>query len=243
MQKVALQLGPHVIHERVIDSGKDTSVILVHGLGVSGDYYLPFAKLFAKYYNVYIIDLPGYGTTPKPPKPLSIVELSDVLIDYLLQKKLKTAVAVGQSMGCQIITHAAVKEPTFISKLILLAPTVNKKERSVLMQSYRLLQDTFHEPLTATMLVLRDYARMGLRRYLETTHYMIADRIEDSLKQCRQPILIVRGEKDKIVPRKWAAMLSTIKHRYTLIEMPNAPHLLQYKKPKELVAICRDFLK
>lgn len=224
-------------------TGKKTPLVLVHGLGVSGDYFLPFAAQIEASYDVYIVDLPGYGKTPKPYPPLAITELSQVLLDYIAMKKLTNVIVTGQSMGCQIIARAVARNPAPFSKMILLAPTVNRNERQFIAQTLRLLQDTLHEPLSATLLVLRDYIRMGLRRYLATTKDMIADHIEIQLAACQLPVLIVRGEKDSIVPRDWAAYLAGLNADCALAEIANAPHLLHYKKPQELVAVCRRFIE
>jgi pimeloyl-ACP methyl ester carboxylesterase len=242
IKKTILQLGTNVIHERVVASGAKTPLILVHGLGVSGDYYLPFAEKMKAFYDIYIIDLPGYGKTPKPYPPLTIDELANVLLEYIATKNISDAVAIGQSMGCQIVAQAAARQPQRFQKLILLSPTVNQFERTFLTQSLRLVQDTLREPPSVVFIVLRDYLRMGLRRYLLTTKSMLADHIEETLTKCPQPVLVVRGKKDTIVPHRWAAVLTENKER-TLVEMQDAPHLLQYKKPRELVAICRQFIE
>ncbi|MDB5187266.1 MAG: alpha/beta hydrolase [Candidatus Saccharibacteria bacterium] len=215
----------------------------MHGLGVSGEYYLPFAEEVNDFYDVYIIDLPGYGNTPKPDQPLTIKELSIVLHAYIAQKKLSNVIVVGQSMGCQIIAHAVADNPTPFSKMILLAPTVNKNERRFFIQSFRLLQDALREPPSATLLVMRDYIRMGIRRYLFTTKNMIADHIEKTLAHCQIPVLIVYGKNDKIVPADWVNYLTKNNPNCTSVAVSNAPHLLHYKKPQELIEICRRFIE
>ena len=238
-----IQIGSHVIHEQVSASGQETSIILVHGLGVSGKYFEPFAEHLSKHYDVYNIDLPGYGKTSKPYPALTITELSDVLLDYIEEKRFRKVILIGQSMGCQIVAHAGAKNPSMIHKMILLAPSVNKNERNAVMQTYRLIQDIFHEPISATALVFGEYIRMGIRRYIQSANYMLNDHIEQTLQYYTQPVLIVRGKKDKIVPYDWATHLSRLHQNYVLKEMADAPHLLHYKKPQELVSICRRFIE
>ncbi len=242
MNKKPMQLDTHTIHEQVSMSPSKTQLVLVHGLGVSGDYYHPFAEQMVHLYDIHIIDLPGFGKTPKPRSTLTIEELAQVLIDYIEEKQLKDVVIVGQSMGCQIIAHAVAAQPALFRRMILLAPTVNKDERHVLRQTYRLIQDVFFEPPSAVLLVLRDYMRMGLRRYLSTTKHMIADHIEKTLNRCPLPILIVRGKNDKIVPHDWVHYLSQAGPNRTMVEIAHSPHLLHYKTPEELVDICQHFI-
>jgi pimeloyl-ACP methyl ester carboxylesterase len=243
MKRIAIKLGSHTIHLRTIVTGARQPVVLVHGLGVSGTYFLPFAKELAQHYDVYIIDLPGYGKTPKPRRALTITELAGLVTSFITTQNLPEVIAIGQSMGCQIVAQACVAQPTLFKKAILLAPTVNNKERSVRTQALRLLQDTLHEPLPVTGIVMSDYVRMGVGRYLTTSRYMVEDHIEDTLKHCQVPVSIIRGRQDKIVPYDWFTLLSHLPAVEQATELSNAPHLLHYKKPKELMRLCRQFIE
>jgi len=224
-------------------SNKNTSIILVHGLGVSGDYYIKYAQKLAPYYDVYIIDLPGYGKTPKPSAPLNVAQLAQVLQTYLSTTGLVNMVIVGQSMGCQIVAHTIKLSPSLFSKALLLAPTVNSKERTVFMQALRLWQDTFRETIKVNSIVFINYARMGMRRFLVTSKYMVDDHIEDTVSDISLPILYVSGSRDVIAPTLWTTYLAGITKKGSSIEINAAPHLLQYQKPDELVSITREFIE
>lgn len=217
-------------------------IVLVHGIGVSSRYFLPFAEELAKYYDVRVLDLPGYGTTPDPKRTLSIAELGGVVAAYIQQELSGSAVLVGHSMGCQIVAHTARNYPQLCDKLILLGPTVNKWERTRRMQAWRLLQDIMREPPYVNALVLGDYLRMGIGRYWRTLCSMISDKIEETLIGCSLPVLIVRGEWDPIVSAEWAAYLEDRLADARVEEIPRVAHVIQYKKPRELAAVVQKFL-
>lgn len=217
-------------------------LVLVHGIGVSSRYFLPLAEELAKTYDVTVLDLPGYGTAPDPKHTLSIPELGGVVAAYIEQAGLAPAVLIGHSMGCQIIAHTARQRPELCGRLILLGPTVNKWERSRRMQAWRLLQDVLREPLRVSLLVLSDYLRMGVGRYLRTSRSMIADKIEETLADCRLSALIVRGKKDPIVSAEWVRYLANQLSDAQVLELSNAPHVVQYKKPQELAYILRQYI-
>jgi pimeloyl-ACP methyl ester carboxylesterase len=219
------------------------SVILVHGIGVSGRYFLPFANELAKIYNVIVVDLPGYGKTPKPDHALSIAELADFIINCTKQLKLEGSVILGHSMGSQIVAHVVKQQPQLYSKVVLLAPTVYAKERNLLMQTVRLLQDSLHEPIKAATVIFPDYLRMGIGRYLTTCRYMLEDRIEETLTRCTNPTLIMRGTNDKIVPEEWAIYLDRAMPNSMLRHVHNAPHALQLGQPDLVAEMCRDFIE
>ncbi|MFZ1250443.1 MAG: alpha/beta hydrolase [Candidatus Microsaccharimonas sp.] len=240
MKKDSLTVNIYQINAWHMPSNKP-SILLVHGIGVSSEYYFPFMNQLASDFDVHSIDLPGYGKTPKPKKTLSIQDLSDIVVGYAEQTG-KTFTLVGQSMGCQVVTHAANTAPHLFTRLILIAPTTNKKERSLLQQAVRLGQDTLHESFAANRVVFRNYLRMGMVRYIETAHMMVNDQLEETIAKVTIPILIVTGEKDKIAPYEWGLYLVAKASSAEIVELKSAPHLLQFAKPDELAALTRDFV-
>lgn len=222
---------------------KGEAIVLIHGIGVSGNYFMPFAKLLAGRYDVHVLDMPGYGKTPNPPHPLAPFEQADVAAEYIQKMKLAPAIIVGQSMGCQTAAQLARRHPRLCKKLLLIGPTVNKWERTLPRQAFRLLIDTFREPLKMNLVILHDYLHMGLAAYLVTSRFMIADHIEVSLKHIRVPVCIVRGGHDGIAPAKWTQYLAKIAEQGEAYHVPGAAHNVQFSKPKELLKACEAFLK
>lgn len=218
-------------------------VVLLHGIGVSGEYFLPFAEELARTCRVYVLDLPGYGTTPKPKRALNITELSVVVSQFLEDRGIVAAVLTGHSMGCQVALRIAEHTPEQVSKLVLLAPTVNDRERHAVWQLARLVQDSCIEPPTVTAQLLRDYARFGVWRYLQTVRYMLRDRPENRLSGCMQPTLVMRGEKDAIVPQVWAQRIADGLPDAQYVELPGQPHAIHYAAPVSLAKTCSHFIR
>lgn len=219
-------------------------VILVHGIGVSGTYFTPFAEALAARYDVRLIDLPGYGRTPRPDHALSIGELADVLAAYMAATVHGKATVIGHSMGCQIAVRVALKHPLMCKNIVLIGPTVTKWERNLPLQALRLLQDTLREPLAVNTIIASDYLRMGGGRYLQTARHMMRDPIENDLLRCKLPVLIVRGGNDRIASRRWATYLAGHAKKYAQVaEIAGSPHVVQFVKPNELLRVCEPFFK
>ena len=219
------------------------SVVLVHGIGVSSAYFVPLAKELEQNFNVFALDLPGYGTTPKPKKALTIPQLADVVHLFILANHLTHATLIGHSMGCQIIAHLRDIQDGSVAKLILLAPTVNKNERSIVMQGIRLFQDTFRESPAANFVIFKEYAKMGPFRYLQTSRLMVRDIIETTMQKGTLPALIVNGEKDPIVPGPWTHFLSQSSPNVTRKEINSVPHAFHFSYPEKTAAVCETFIK
>lgn len=218
-------------------------VLLVHGIGVAGDYFLPFAQQLAAEYDVHVIDMPGYGKTPRPDHALPPIELADVAAQYLMISGLQNTTVIGQSMGCQTAAHMARRHTELCKNLILIGPTVNKFERSLVVQALRLFQDSFREPMSANKIIFRDYLRMGPDWFLKTAVYMVGDHIEETLKNVSIPVRIARGTNDAIASKTWVEYLKGLNKNITVREVKDGPHNIQYTHPKELFVVCSDFLK
>ena len=217
-------------------------VILLHGIGVSEKYFRPLARELSSRYRVISLNLPGYGETKRPARALNLDELAEVVAMYILQENIIRPIIIGQSMGCQIAVRLSIKTDIQVRKLVLISPTVNRQERSAPTQFFRLLQDSLREPLSVNRILIADYLRFGFRRYLQTQHAMINDSIETILEACKLPVLVVRGERDKIVPSNWAEFLGSTLEDGALVEVKCGPHNLQYTHPKEVAKLCADFI-
>ncbi|WP_313816456.1 alpha/beta hydrolase [Citricoccus sp.] len=218
-------------------------VVLVHGIGMSGEYFLPFAHTLATDHDVFALDLPGYGTTPTPPRALTVPELGEVLAQVIRALGLDGAVVVGHSMGCQIVVDTLARNPGLCAGYVLIGPTVDPAAHSLPALAWRLLRDSFGEPAANNAVVLRNYLRMGPLRYLRTARHMLADRIEEAIIRCEIPGLVVRGDRDPIAPHGWAVDLVRLAPDAGLVEIPDAPHAVQYNRPHDLAAACARFLK
>ena len=84
-------------------------VVLVHGLVVSSRYMIPLAARLAAHAHVYAPDLPGFGKSDHPERPLKIAGLADALAGWMRATGLARAALIGNSMGCQVIAELALR--------------------------------------------------------------------------------------------------------------------------------------
>ncbi|GAA4918250.1 alpha/beta hydrolase [Membranihabitans marinus] len=209
---------------------------------MSAEYFLPFAHALSATHDVYALDLPGYGRTPKPARALTVPELSEVVADVIAALQLQAPVVVGHSMGCQIVTNLVASHPGLCAGYILIGPTVDPEARSLPGQAFRLLRDMLREPPSSNAVVLRSYFQMGPLRYLRTAKYMLADHTEEAIPQCQVPGLVVRGARDPIASSEWVRELVQLAPDGALVEIPGGPHAVQHNRAAQLAAACLPFL-
>ena len=218
------------------------AVVLVHGIGVSRRYLEPTLEELAPSFRAYAPDLPGWGASEKPRRPLAIPELADVLVAWLDSAGLEAPTLVANSMGCQIVVDLAARVPERAARLVLVGPTIDPGARTMKRQALRLVRDSLAEPPSLVALIARDYLRFGPRRFATTARYALADRIEPKLPRVEAPTLVVRGSSDAIVLQRWAEEVARLLPRGELAVVPGRAHAVNFNAPVALAALVRAFV-
>lgn len=218
------------------------AVVLVHGLGLSGRYMIPTAARLAPDYRVYVPDLPGFGDSGKPPQVLDVPGLADALAAWMQAAGLDRAALLGNSFGCQIIADLAARYPERVDRAVLQGPTTPPGRRTWLQQFVHWRQNSPYNPPSLGPITRSDYRKAGLWRLFWTTHDFLQDRVEEKLPRIRAPVLVVRGSRDPIIPRRWAEAVARLVPHGQLVEIPGVAHTLVYTAPLELVRVTRPFL-
>lgn len=221
----------------------DTNLIMVHGLAISSTYFEPVAEILAKNHNIYIPDLPGFGKSGETKRILSIKELAKALKHLIDALKLKKAIFIGNSFGCQVVVEFAYSYPERVESLILIGPTVDPKERTLIKQVQALLKDSKLEPKWQQKVANKDYKRAGIGRILKTTWFAMRDKVEEKLPSIKVPTLVIRGTKDPFVSKRWAKEAAGLLPQGMLSEVSNKGHTLNSNAPMELAEEVEDFLK
>lgn len=232
------------VYERYAERRDGPVVVLVHGIGVSGRYFLPTAGRLASRCRVYVPDLPGFGRSGRLRGRPTVPRLAGALYAWLDEAGLERPDAlVANSFGCQLIVELAARRPERVARLVLVGPTVDRHARSLPRQAARLALDSFREPPGLWAVELADYAlhlvKSGPAGFVE----MVRDTVEEKLARVEAPTLVVRGARDPIVPRPWAEEVAVRLPRGRLVEVPGVPHAVNYTAPDVLARLTLDFLR
>jgi pimeloyl-ACP methyl ester carboxylesterase len=218
-------------------------VVLVHGYGMSSRYMVPIAKRLAAEGTVYAPDLPGHGRSEDPARTLSMSELADFLCAWMDAAAIEKAAFLGNSMGCQILAELAFRHPRRVDRLILVSPTVDPAARTFRRQLPRFLKTATAERASIVLVLGRDFLRTGLRRLRCEMVIAFEDRIEQKLPLISVPVLVIRGERDAIVPQAWAEEVARRLRAGELRVIPGKGHALNYSAADELMRIIQPFLR
>jgi len=222
--------------------GTGPPVVLVHGYGVSGRYMLPLARQLAGSCTVFVPDLPGHGGSDVPGEPIGIGSLADTVEAWLDVVGLKRPAFVGSSMGCQVVTELAKRQPHRVGPIVLLGPTVDPGRRSARRQIFGALRDASREPALLVALTGREWASRNVGQLRALARAVLADRIEERLPAIEQPTLVVHAEQDGLVSRAWAEKVAELLPDGRLVIISGEPHAIPFTQPGLVAGIINDLL-
>lgn len=217
-------------------------VVLVHGLGISSRYMVPMLRRLAGDHHVWAPDLPGIGHSARPPRPLSLAQLADVLVAWMDVVGLDRPALLGHSLGCQVAGHLADRHPRRVSALVLASPSRDPQARWPWQHAWRLIADAPREAPELLPIAVTDYLRAGPRRMWRTLREAMDTDAAARLSRIDHPTLVVRGERDPIVSGQWAVAITRLLHAGTLVTLPGAPHAVNYTTASDLADVVRPFL-
>jgi pimeloyl-ACP methyl ester carboxylesterase len=240
MTELWLEVTGASMHAKVLGDGPP--VVLLHGYGVSCTYMIPLARELATSYRVFVPDLPGQGRSEPRPGLRSVPELAEVFAAWLEAAELDRPAIVANSLGCQVATELAVREPDRVGPLVLIGPTIDPARRRGRHQLFAALRDSAREPLQLLAIVAADDVGVGMRRLVATARAALDDRIEERLPLVEHPVVVVRGGADAFVSAEWAEQVVSLLPDGRLVVVPGEPHAVHFTRPATVARVVREHL-
>lgn len=217
--------------------------VLVHGIGVSSQYFERLALELATIGMVYLVDLPGFAGVPRPRTELEIGDFADVLARWIRHEGLVDPVVIGHSMGAQIVTELLATQPGIADHAVLIGPPVNLEERSSARQALRLVQSSVRESSKTRRIAMSGYLRCGPRWFLQVLPRMMTYPIEERLPLVTAELLVIRGVHDAVAPEAWIEMVCSLPAQAHWVEIPGAAHAVIYDHSDEVARLILEHLR
>jgi pyruvate dehydrogenase E2 component (dihydrolipoamide acetyltransferase) len=212
------------LHTLVAGPGQSQTLLFLHGLGGSLSTWQVVLGDLVDRYRVGAIDLPGHGQSAKPAVDAfdySIGALASEIGEGMEVLKLSPAIVVGHSLGGAVALQLALERPELVQGLVLINSAGlgkeissdlldmmdqepgNKTARDLLTLFYedkRWILDRGVEEMAQTQLVpgAWDAQRAAARGSFTREGQQLG--LNERLGGVRQPVLLVWGEKDRVIP-------------------------------------------
>jgi len=221
--------------------GKGKPLVFFHGWGFDAQIWLPLVPLLSDHYQLYLVDLPGFGLTP----PMTWDEFKLELLTHLPS----TFALIGWSMGGLFATRLAIEEPDRVSHLIMVASSPcfigNNDWPGV---GLNLFKTFFQNLVLNPQQTLQDFMTLQLQGQnvqlgrapslpglLSGLNILMSWDLRQDVSLLQMPVSYMFGRFDSIVPRTtMETMQASFPHfQYTLF--PKAAHVPFLSHPTEFI--------
>jgi pimeloyl-ACP methyl ester carboxylesterase len=223
--------------------GEGDPVILVHGLSGSMRWWSRNAQALAQNYRVYLVDLPGFGTMSRVRTRFALVNVAQWLLAWMKAIDIRRAHFVGHSMGGYICIWIAAHHPEVVSRLVLISPAVLSRIRSVWGYALPLVTTVRYLKRGFFLILAYDALRAGPFTLLRVTNDLLSIDAEEDIAKIKEPVLLIWGENDTLVPPSVGQILRTKIVSSRLVILEDASHVSMYDQPEQFNRLVEAFLK
>jgi pimeloyl-ACP methyl ester carboxylesterase len=96
----------------------DTTLLFLHGWCIDATYWKNQVEYFSKNYNVYAIDLPGFGKSKAERINWTIEEYANDVTSFIDTMNLKKVIIIGHSMAGEIMLQTALTDNPKIAGIV-----------------------------------------------------------------------------------------------------------------------------
>ena len=268
MEASSKYLEVNGINTHYHESGQGDPIVLIHGSGPGvtawANWRLIIPKL-AERFHVFAPDIVGFGYTERPENvEYNVDTWAQHLIDFIEKIGKGRVHIIGNSLGGALALHIAKKRPDLVDKLVLMGaaglpfqltyglekvwgyePSIENMKRLLEIFAYD------QEFATDELAKLRYEASIqpGLQ---EAFSQMFAEPRqphldslalpEEQIKQITNPVLLIHGKEDIVVPFKETSLkLLELLPNSQLHVFSKCGHWTQIEKKDEFEQLCRNF--
>jgi pimeloyl-ACP methyl ester carboxylesterase len=239
-------------------SGKGPNLVLLHGWKHdrhTWDNLLPFLE---PNFTCWTIDLPGFGTNPRPNATWSIPEYANWVKKVIVDNNIKQPTLVGHSFGGRVVIELnksvsdikqnvlyatpGLRQPIPVFKSFAYSFYQGLKQKTSIIKHAKVIDRVNFMHKLRNKMRSSDYKEAGELKdiFLATIHYNLTPGMEDITK----PTTLLWGTEDNIVPIKIATEMQKIIPNSNLVSLAGLGHLAHLENPRlfsgKLLAILNN---
>jgi pimeloyl-ACP methyl ester carboxylesterase len=231
--------------------GKGENFLILHGWNGSSDSWKKVIEILELKYRVACPDFPGFGKSQIPSNPWNLNDFVDWLNEFLEKINFKNFFLLAHSFGGRVAIRFSILYPEKIKKLILVNSAGIKQQwgfkEKIIFQLSKFGNSLFSKNLLFRfkdgarnlfyrLAKIKDYSKAkGVMK--ETMKRIVAEDLLPELPKIQTETLIIWGEKDKIVPLKYAYLLKEKIKNSKLEILPGIRHSPHLEDPEKLVEV------
>lgn len=233
---INIKMNDFNLHYEVIGEGKP--ILLLHGWGASLRTFEKLARDLSSLYQVYSIDLPGFGES-EIGVPLSVSEVSDVIYQFCKELHIDNPILLGHSYGGRVAIVYASKYP--VNKLILVSAAGLKQKlkisKKIKIRVYKMFKK-LHIPVKMGS---TDYQNADNVKRIMLVQAVNQD-LKNEMKKIKVPTLMLYGKDDDVTPLALAKGIKNSIEQSVLIELEDCGHFPYLDRPSYFTLVLMSYL-
>ena len=230
---------------------KGESIILLHGWGQNTTMMQPIADHLETSYQIYNIDLPGFGKSSEPPVVWGVEEYVELLHSFTKQLNIDNPLIIAHSFGARIALLYASKYP--VSKMVITGGAGIRPKRGFgyyyRVYSYKIMKMILSLPgLSNYKKQMQEKA--GSEDYKNTSGVMRASFVKivnldltNILSTINTETLLVWGENDDATPLWMGQKMEALMPNAGLAVFENDGHYAYWHQMNRFLRVIDIFLE
>jgi sigma-B regulation protein RsbQ len=244
-------------------------IMFAHGFGCDQNMWRFITPAFENDYKIVLFDYIGAGKSDlkayEPERYASLNGYAQDVLEIIEELKLKDVIFVGHSVSSMVGVLAAIEEPSYFSKLILVGPSpcyINKddykggferKDIEGLLETMEKNYIGWANFLAPAIMANKDRPQLGeeltesfcstdpviARQFAEATFF--SDN-RDDLRKIKIPSLILQCSEDIIAPVEVGEYVHRNLTNSTMKIMKATGHCPHMSEPEETISLMKDYL-
>lgn len=236
---------PYTLNVRQIvrPANAKSTILLIHGLGDTGDLWKELYDELPQDVNIVSVDLLGFGSSPRPKWGIydARTQARCLLATYLQLGIRGQVQIVGHSLGSLVAIDFARRYPALIKQLVLCAPPIYRKKGDGTQRADDMLRDLYALASKKPTLLINMYGigqklrllnpsidvnEDNIEMFIKSLHASIINqRTIDDIASLKAPITILYGVLDPFVLHTNLVSLRDAHKNVKLIDIP-AGHII-----------------
>ena len=222
------------IHLNYLEKGEGYPLILLHGNGQDGSYFVHQISYFSQYYHVYAVDFRWHGKTPRGTAPFRIRQFADDVYNFMKEHNISKAHILGFSDGGNTALIFAIRYPEMVNSLIINGANLTAEGTK---PEYQIpIENTYHELLQAEELSERGKRKLALYDIMVNDPNIPID----DLKKIKSRTLVLAGTDDMIKENHTRLIYENISN--SKLCFIKGTHFIAEEVPDDYNRIVREFL-
>lgn len=224
------------------------NLVFLHGWGLSSKIFEPIIYRMKNDFEVYSLDLPGFGNSPIN-KSTYLKDYADFVYKFIGDNNIEKPMIIGHSFGGAVAVKLALLYSDSVSKLVLVCASAIRQPRRKMIFIKKMAD--FLKPLfslKSRSFILKllkldktDYAQIENPELKQTFKNVISEDLSPYFSMIKMPTLVIWGEKDAVTPLSEGKLIAETIPDAKLAVVKNAGHFLFLEKPDEFIKLIKKF--